>query len=325
MQTPATPIDEADRLTDLQQLNVLDTEAEERFDRFTRLAQHMFSVPIALVSLVDANRQWFMSRQGLDACETGRDISFCGHAVLQDQPLVIEDTLEDPRFHDNPLVTDAPHIRFYAGAPVRGPAGHQIGTLCLIDRVPRTFSQQDVNALTDIAALVSNELNAVQMAMTDELTGLSNRRGFDLLTDQAMAMCARNRQRSSMIAIDMNGFKRINDAHGHAEGDAALKAFAAILLRTFRESDVLARVGGDEFSVLLTGTEEPEAQIAIDRLYLAVHDYNASSGKPYKLCFSAGLACCVPGRSFADALAQADEKMYLAKQNRTAAGDSWAI
>jgi len=106
------PLDEIQRLRTLQGLNLLDTLPEERFDRFTRLAARLFDVPIALVSLVDRNRQWFKSREGLEASETSRDISFCGHAILREEPLVIPDALRDPRFADNPLVTSAPHIRF---------------------------------------------------------------------------------------------------------------------------------------------------------------------------------------------------------------------
>lgn len=325
MQTPATPVNEADRLQDLKGLNILDTMAEERFDRFTRLAQRMFEVPIALVSLVDTNRQWFKSRQGLDACETGRDISFCGHTVLSDQPLIIEDARQDERFRDNPLVTGEPGIRFYAGCPVYGPRGQRVGTFCIIDRKPRQFPEEDVQALADMAALVSSELSTLQLAMTDELTGLSNRRGFDMLIDHAMAMCERSGQGASIVAVDLNGFKQINDSHGHAEGDRALQDFARILQATFRESDVLARVGGDEFCVLLTGTDQAQAQVAIERLTQAIAEHNAQSGKSYRLYFSAGVACAVPGRAMTDVVAQADQNMYAVKQREKAAADTRVI
>ena len=120
MKAPATSIDEAVRLTTLRSLDILDSLGEERFDRLTRMAKQMFRVPIALVSLVDENRQWFKSCVGLDVSETSRDISFCGHAILGDEVFVISDTLKDDRFSDNPLVLEDPHIRFYAGCPIRG-------------------------------------------------------------------------------------------------------------------------------------------------------------------------------------------------------------
>jgi len=118
VKTPEYPDNESSRLDTLHALNILDTSHEERFDRLTRLAKRVLGVPIALVSLVDTNRQWFKSKQGLEATETPRDISFCGHAILGDEILVIEDATRDERFHDNPLVTGEPGIRFYAGYPL---------------------------------------------------------------------------------------------------------------------------------------------------------------------------------------------------------------
>ena len=143
-------INEAIRLDELQRLGILDTAQEERFDRYTKLARRLFDMPIVLVSLVDSNRQWFKSRVGLAATETPRDISFCGHAILEEQPLIIEDASADKRFHDNPLVTTDPNIRFYAGCPVKGPDGHPLGTICLIDREPRVHSDSDIESLKDI-------------------------------------------------------------------------------------------------------------------------------------------------------------------------------
>ncbi len=158
MLEPPVPFDEASRLATLRGLTVLDTPAEERFDRFTRLAQHLLGVPIALVSLVDSNRQWFKSCQGLDALETPRSISFCGHTILEDQTLIIPDTQLDPRFADNPLVIDIPHIRFYAGAPLTLRNGQRVGTLCVIDRQPRQLSTEQQLGLRDLAQCVSEEL-----------------------------------------------------------------------------------------------------------------------------------------------------------------------
>src|SRR5215212_10891180 len=163
MIVPALPTDEAERLAALRRLEILDTPSEERFDRITRLARHAFGVPIALVSLIDANRQWFKSCQGLDASETPRGISFCGHAILAADALVIPDAADDPRFADNPLVTGPPGIRFYAGQPLSSVDGFRLGTLCIIDRHPRELSDVDRQALRDLAALVEAELNALQL------------------------------------------------------------------------------------------------------------------------------------------------------------------
>ncbi len=130
MKSPDTPNNEEARLKSLHSLDILDTPAEERFDRYTRLAQRMLNVPIALVSLVDTDRQWFKSCLGLDAVETSREVSFCGHTILCDELLVVNDALADERFADNPLVTGAPNIRFYAGYPLIYSDGSNLGTLC---------------------------------------------------------------------------------------------------------------------------------------------------------------------------------------------------
>lgn len=156
---PAIPEDESHRLEDLRKLRILDTPPEERFDRITRTACDLFQVPVVLISLVDADRLWFKSRIGLEASEMPRSISFCGHAILGSEPLVVENALEDPRFADNPLVTGTPDIRFYAGMPISSTAGNKLGTLCLIDRVPRAFDAQRVRQLQDIAAWVERELS----------------------------------------------------------------------------------------------------------------------------------------------------------------------
>ena len=152
------PDDEERRLQALHQCGVLDTEPEERFDRYTRIASALFGVPIALVSLVDTDRLWFKSRHGLDASETSRDMAFCAHAILGDEVLHVPDALQDLRFADNPLVTGEPHIRFYAGAPLTLADGSQAGTLCLIDHRPRHLDETQLGLLRDLGKLVEREL-----------------------------------------------------------------------------------------------------------------------------------------------------------------------
>lgn len=148
------PAHEADRLRALRELLILDTPPEERFDRLVQFAAEEFDVPISVISLVDSSRQWFKARVGVNVCETGRDISFCGHALESREILMIEDALRDERFFDNPLVVGAPHIRFYAGAPLTMSSGSIIGTLCVIDTKPRRFDAVDrsiLHALRDLA------------------------------------------------------------------------------------------------------------------------------------------------------------------------------
>ncbi len=321
MIAPPTPHNEEDRLAALARTGLLDTPPEERFDRYTRVARRLFDVPIALVSLVDEHRQWFKSRQGLDATQTPRDISFCGHALFFGQEFVVEDALRDPRFRDNPLVTGGPKIRFYAGSPLRSPDGHRIGTLCIIDRVPRTPGDDELQSLRDMASMVSGEIAAFQLATLDSLTGIANRRAFHLIGDPALKLCERNGGSASLLMIDLDDFKCINDTHGHAVGDEALVEFAGLLKRSFRESDVTARIGGDEFCVLLSDSKKERAMHCVERVQEALDTANAEPGRRYRLHFSFGVIDYDPSRhqSVSELLREADEKMYVRKRSKNSA------
>jgi GAF domain-containing protein len=152
------PRNEAKRLDALRSLLILDTPPEERFDRISAFAAKEFDVPIALVSMVDRDRQWFKSTIGIEMCETPRDVSFCAHAITKSSTLVVPDALRDPRFADNPLVVGHPYIRFYAGAGLRLPYGQVVGTLCIMDRRPREFDKLDAAILGGLRDLVVDEL-----------------------------------------------------------------------------------------------------------------------------------------------------------------------
>ncbi|UMZ14687.1 sensor domain-containing diguanylate cyclase [Pseudomonas sp. MPFS] len=313
---PSKPNNEALRIQSLRALNVLDTPPEERFDRLTRLAKRLFNVPIALVSLVDGDRQWFKSCMGLDASETPRDISFCGHAILGDQILTVCDAEQDVRFHDNPLVVGDPGIRFYAGCPLTVANGSKLGTLCLIDVKPRDLDDEERALLRDLARMAEQELAAVQMASMDELTLLSNRRGFEALARHALGVCKRLDKPATLLFFDLNDFKQINDTYGHAEGDGALKTFADVLRIAFRESDVIGRLGGDEFVALLTAADHVETSHIMARLREILDERNATLKRGYDIRFSVGQIEYNAERhpDVEALLADADKAMYLQKQ-----------
>lgn len=212
MLKPIHPPDEATRLRVLRDFKILDTPPEERFDRITRLAQSVFNVPIAVVSLVDANRQWFKSCQGLPVTETPRDISFCGHAILSGSTFVINDALADERFADNPLVTSAPYIRFYAGHPLISPDGSRLGTLCIIDTAPRAFDQAARRQLADLAIMARDQIltNSMQQVLEQAYTNQASLRAlFDganyaiISTDPEGIIRSFNRAAERMLGYKM--------------------------------------------------------------------------------------------------------------------------
>lgn len=159
MQAPATPDEEIDRLASLERLQVMDTPSEARFDRITQIALKVFKVPISTVTLVDSTKEWYKSCQGVASRQQDRTISFCAHAILSDDPLIIEDASKDSRFKDNPMVTGLPHIRFYAGIPVHSVDGKRVGAFCIKDTKSRGISQSETHLLQVLASWVEIELN----------------------------------------------------------------------------------------------------------------------------------------------------------------------
>lgn len=206
MQVAAVPQNEQDRLKALLKFQILDTEPDSIFDAVTSLASSLFQVPIALVSLIDEQRQWFKSKQGLEVCQTDRKLAFCAHAILQPDIFIVEDASKDPRFADNPLVSSQPNIRFYAGCPLITEQGYALGTLCIIDSVPRSLSEQEQILLRKLAVMVMERLSEhKQKLQTEHKLQL-----LDLLLDSipdALVACDSNGQleQFNKVARDWHG------------------------------------------------------------------------------------------------------------------------
>jgi diguanylate cyclase (GGDEF)-like protein len=270
------PYDEHDRLAALIALNILETERTADFDIFPGLASQLFSTPIAAISFIDKDRQWFKASVGLDGTETSRDISFCAHAILcPNEVLYVPDATQDLRFADNPLVVGDFGLRFYAGVPIIGPSGHALGALCVVDREPRHVSEGALEQLKQLAIGVGSALRlhaSVQMfqklSMTDPLTGLANRAGFNKCLSDALTRSGSPVPHGGLLFLDLDGFKSINDLFGHASGDAALREVAQRLRRVTRTQDKVSRFGGDEFCIL---TEDVQDIIGLEALAARIH------------------------------------------------------
>lgn len=341
---PARPLDETARQAALDACRILDTPPEAAFDDLVSLAAVVCDVPMAVVSLVDRERQWFKARIGIEDRQTSRDLSFCAHAILQpERTMVVPDTHEDERFRDHPLVLGAPGLRFYAGAPLRAAGGEALGTVCVLDERPRQLTEAQQAALEALSRQAARlmDLHRVSAALrmqlderawyeqqllhyqhelelqnadlteqstTDALTGLANRRAFAHALEDALA-AAQARETLSVAIIDIDHFKAINDRYGHPEGDRVLQALGARLRGLDVTRGRIARYGGEEFVRLMPGTAAAEALDACERLRADVEAM--AIGVP--LTVSIGIATWSPGDEASSLLARADAALYDAK------------
>lgn len=318
----ALQIDEALRIHTLERYEVLDSQPERQFDRIVTLARRVLRAPIVLISLIDEERQWFKAREGLPVAQTPRSLAFCDHAIRQRGIMVVEDARLDPRFRDNSLVTGEPGIRFYAGAPLITHDGMALGTLCIIDREPRGLNAEEAETLADLAAIVMDELelrlanrNLAVLARTDPLTGALNRRTFFYLAEREIARRNRAGGDVAVLVMDIDHFKKINDVHGHAAGDRVLAQFADQISQSVRVQDVFARLGGEEFALILPDTTPEQALETGERLRRIV-EYNQilTDQGSIPVTVSLGAASVRDGEdSIEPALRRADIALYRAK------------
>lgn len=343
---PSKPDNEEQRLLALQRYQILDTPTERSFEDLVTIATALCGTRMGAVTLVDRDRQWFKARQAMEACETGRDVSFCAHAILQpDQIMVVEDARQDPRFFDNPAVLDEPHVRFYAGAPLLSVEGLPLGTLCVFDASPghlgpdqarglaalsrqvslvmelRRYAQDIQQHMTDRAwyeqrlseynsLLEQQNADLTEQSRTDPLTGLPNRRAMSAALEAATHDADGQPRQTAVALLDLDHFKNVNDLYGHATGDHVLAELARLLRAHFAGHGLAARFGGEEFVVLMPDTSLVTAELQCDFLRMAVADL--SLGIP--LTISIGVAAHREGDSVDQTLARADAALYQAKR-----------
>lgn len=318
--------EEAARLKALQDLGILDTASEERFDRITRLARHIFKTDIALVSLVDKDRQWFKSAQGLPASETSRAVSFCGHAVAKDEALVVENAAHDERFSDNPLVTGDPNIRFYAGHPLHSEDGWPLGTLCVINSEPKTLSEEEKMILEDLAKLVESELvlsstlaaNQLlktklaesQKAVVDETSRAWSQ---DFITDLArseLSLAQKNKTPFSIALLEIDRLDEIKSEQSEVAFNAIVDAVAQRLRSGLGATETIGRFGESRFLIVLPGS----TLRAADRISEGLRKQLRRAPFPYgtALTGSFGVTSFGTGGTFASMLKAADKALGAA-------------
>jgi diguanylate cyclase (GGDEF)-like protein len=329
---------EIKRLQMLYQYQILDTLPEEHFDELTRLIAYICEVPIAAISLIDAQRQWYKSKLGFIASEEPRNITFCNHAILQHNVFIVPDTLEDIRFANNPFVIGAAQIRFYAGAPLFAPNNIALGTLCVLDHKPRKLCEEQIHALDVIAhqvitqlelrknihALKTNvekrknsEKKLTHNVCHDSLTGMPNRVFFiDHLRNSFLKSQKNTNYLFAVLFLDLDRFKIVNDSLGHLVGDKLLISAANRLKSCLRDDDTLARLGGDEFVILLKNINRLDDAIEIaSRIQDAIAaPFNFDELEVFT-SLSIGIALSDPKyQNPEDILRDADTAMYRAKE-----------
>lgn len=323
---PPPPSNEAERLDFLYSCGILDTPRDERFDRITRLATEFYGADVAFIGFIDDRYQWMKSVRGDGIAPwIERDQTICQLVISSGEPLVIGDMRTDPRLEGHPIAPLLP-FRFYAGVPLVTANGAAVASLCILKREPQSSHSFNLAPLSDLGAIAMDELELWQrnrelerLAETDSLTGLANRRAFDSALDRAWRRLQRTGHPLSLLMLDLDHFKLLNDRLGHQAGDEALRYFGRLLAQAARRPDDLAaRYGGEEFAVILPDTDGAGALEIAGQINasLASAQILHPSGIDGLVTASIGLASTGPEdlENGIALITQADAALYQAKR-----------
>lgn len=308
--------DEQQRLATLAGYGVLDTGRERRFDELTALASHLCAMPLALVSLVDERELFFKAATGVNLTDAPRAGSFCERVIAQRAVFEVPDAAADPDFSGYALVAGEPHIRYYAGAPLIAPNGYAVGTLCVLDFVPRRLPIEKYGALQILARQVVAQLELGVLALRDPLTGLYNRHHLHDVLARDLGRTVRRRSRLAVVGVDLDHCRQLNEVHGYDAGDAMLRSLAATLQGIVRREDFVCRMAGEEFLVVMpdatidvVAARAEKLRQKIEALELALPD-----GRTCRSTISIGIAAYPEHGDAPDALlAEVGHALRLAK------------
>ncbi len=311
------PHNEVQRLRDLERQGVLDHPGDEHFDRLVTLTASVLDTPIALISLVDSDRQWFLARHGLELKETPRQMAFCAHAIAGDETLVVPDASQDSRFNTNPLVIAEPNLRFYAGTPLQSREGHNLGTLCVIDRQPREFAAKQVTLLEELAQLVLRELELRRRLTVNPLTGLTNRTSFLEQAEPELQRARLEEEPLAMLALELDQFSQVRIRWGQEASDRALHDVAACLQAQHRPQDLLGQIGDQAFAMLMVDVDQAAAMERAEAIRTDISElagvFRASG---HRLTVSGGLTLLAPDDGPPqELLLRAERALFLAEGN----------
>lgn len=320
------------------------TPIEERFERITRLARRALGTSVAAITFINSEKQWFKSVAGWAVSELPSEQSFCVLTLSAGALTVVEDTANDPRTQSHPLATTGPRFRFYAGLPLHDESNQAVGTFCVMDQRPKKLSRADREIMVDLAALTQRELVSERLrtvhseltsklsvarreAMMDPLTRLWNRRGASVMLKSACEECDNNESPLAIALLDLDNFKRINDSYGHQTGDEVLRKAAGRLVHNVRATDVVCRLGGDEFLVLMADTDAALAGTVAERLRRGVTETSIPTRQgSVPVSVSVGFTVRKPGddSSVEQLIERADRGLLHSKsrgRNRVASAD----
>ena len=320
---PPPPANEPQRLAALDACGIMDTPRDERFDRLTRLAKRLYDADVSFMGFIDDEQQWMKSvTSNLIGPFIGRRQSVCQLIISTGAPLVVGDIQTDERFSGHPVVPMIP-LHFYAGVPLMATPDLAIGSLCIMREKAGIEPDFDIEPLQSLAAIAIDELelrslnrDLTRMTRVDALTGLTNRRGFDEALERAEVRCRRTGEVLSVLMIDIDFFKVLNDSFGHQGGDVALRAMGALMSDlVLRKDDTIARYGGEEFAAILTGSDADGALRVAERVRLALSKAAIPHPKTGSLTVSIGISTR-PGSDIdrEQIIAEADGALYEAKR-----------